>query len=517
MNPARKDFMLSRRFARKFSASFLFCLSFACISVAQTTAAAENTPTVIFATITNFGEGNGQYPSPLAQGIDGNFYGAAYYGPRSSNGKYGFGFYLTPAGGWTLLDYSCTTNYCTGSKASASMTLAGDGNFYGTTAYGGNGQYRDVNHAGTIYRANSQTGLTTIYSFCAKLGCQDGDDPYQPLTLGSDGNLYGTTQVGGLHKYGTAYVVTLAGKFNTIHHFCAEANCPDGGGPTSLLQATDGNFYGIAWEGSGSKCDPANSCGMVFKMTPQGTTSALYNFCSLPNCADGSGPRVIMQAANGDLYGMTERGGASTGSGTIFRLSLKGSLTTLYTFCAVYMCTQGINPGAILQATDGNFYGIVYDGEGATCYFAYGCGTIFELNSQGTYTTLYTFCEQLGQYCPDGSLPEGMMQATDGNFYGVTFRGGPTGYGTAFKLSTGLGPFVQTVSSSGKVGASVIILGNNLTGATSVTFNGTATAFTVVSTTEITATVPGGATSGAVFVTTPTATLKSNRKFFVTN
>jgi uncharacterized repeat protein (TIGR03803 family) len=181
------------------------------------------------------------------------------------------------------------------------------------------------------------------------------------------------------------------------------------------------------------------------------------------------------------------------------------------------MCTQGINPGAILQATDGNVYGIVYDGEGATCYFAYGCGTIFELNSQGTYTTLYTFCEQLGQYCPDGSLPEGMMQATDGNFYGVTFRGGPTGYGTAFKLSTGLGPFVQTVSSSGKVGASVIILGNNLTGATSVTFNGTATAFTVVSTTEITATVPGGATSGAVFVTTPTATLKSNRKFFVTN
>jgi uncharacterized repeat protein (TIGR03803 family) len=109
------------------------------------------------------------------------------------------------------------------------------------------------------------------------------------------------------------------------------------------------------------------------------------------------------------------------------------------------------------------------------------------------------------------------MQATDGNFYGTTYRGGPTGYGTAFQLSTGLTPFVQTVTGFGAVGASVMILGNNLTGATSVTFNGTPAAFTVVTSTEITATIPKGATTGTIEVTTASTILKSNRTFAITN
>lgn len=476
-------------------------------------------PGVTFTTITNFGEGDGQYPSPLAQGLDGNLYGTTVYPHRSDS----FSFYLTSSGAYTNLPgYSCTTNYCTGSKPEAGLTLAGDGNFYGTTSYGGNGQYRNVNAAGTIYRANAQTGLTTLYSFCAKLGCQDGDDPYQPLTLGRDGNLYGTTQVGGLHKYGTAYVVTLAGKFNTLHHFCAQTNCTDGANPSSLIQATDGNFYGVAGGGTGAQCIQTFGCGMIFKMTPQGVTTTLYSFCSQINCADGSGPRDVMQAADGSLYGITSSGGAFatnnyTGSGTIFKLTLKGVLTTLYTFCSVSGCQYSVNAGGLQQATDGNFYGIVQSGDGASCYYVVdGCGTIFEFTSAGTYSTLYTFCEQGSQTCPDGIAPIGLMQATDGNLYGVTFRGGPSGYGTAFKLSTGLSPFIQAVTSSGKVGTSVIILGNNLTGTTGVTFNGTAAAFTVVSSTELTTTVPTGATSGAVFVTTPSATLKSNKKFTVT-
>ena len=494
-----------------------------CALVALSTAQNLAPPAVTFTTLTDFGEGDGQYPSPLAQGTDGNFYGATYYGHRSSGGPYGFGFYLTPTGSWTVLDYSCTTNYCTGSKASAGLTLAGDGNFYGTTAYGGDGPYRNVNHAGTIYRANAQTGLTTIYSFCAKLGCQDGDDPYAPLTLGSDGNLYGTTQIGGLHNAGTAYIVTLAGKFNTLHNFCAETNCVDGGNPTSLIQATDGNFYGVAGGGTGPDCNvQVIGCGgLIFKMTPQGVTTTLYNFCSQPNCADGAGPSVVMQAADGNLYGITVRGGiygndGDNGSGVIFKLSLQGELTVLYNFCAVYSCTSGISGGSILQATDGNFYGTINSGEGTTCYFGYGCGIIFELTSGGVYSTLYTFCEQLGQFCPDGIFPVGMMQGTDGNFYGATYRGGPSGYGTAFKLSTELGPFIQTVTSSGKVGSSVFILGNGLTGTTTVTFNGTAAGFTVVSSTEITATVPKGATTGPVLVTTPGGTLKSNKAFSIT-
>jgi uncharacterized repeat protein (TIGR03803 family) len=514
---AKDIFMRASQF---FAALSISLAGLTCVGAAQTTAAAP--PKVTFTTLTDFGVGDGQYPSPLAQGTDGNFYGAAYYGPRSTNGTYGFGFYLTPTGSYSLLDYSCTTNYCTGSKASTGMTLAGDGNFYGATAYGGDGPYRTVNKAGTIYRANAQTGLATIYSFCSELNCKDGDDPYAPLTLGSDGNLYGTTQVNGRYNAGLAYVVTLTGSESVLHNFCALTNCADGSSPNSLIQASDGNFYGVAGGGTGADCYSPGACGMIFKMTPQGVTTTLYHFCSQPNCADGSLPRIVMQAADGNLYGLTGSGGAYatnnySGSGTIFKLTLQGAVTTLYSFCSYSGCQYGTDDAALIQATDGNFYGVIALGEGAGCYLYEGCGIIFEFTSGGVYSTLYTFCEEAGEYCPDGSWPEGIMQGTDGNFYGATYRGGLAGYGTAFKLSTGLGPSVQTVPASGQVGSSVIILGNNLTGVTNVTFNGTSAGFTVVSSTEITATVPAGATTGPVVVTAPSGTLKSNKKFIIAN
>jgi uncharacterized repeat protein (TIGR03803 family) len=163
-----------------------------------------------------------------------------------------------------------------------------------------------------------------------------------------------------------------------------------------------------------------------------------------------------------------------------------------------------------VQATDGNFYGTTRDGG------ANSAGTIFEITAGGTLTTLYSFYSQSG--CADGEEPQGgLVQGTDGNFYGTTSSGGGTNsYGTVFSLVTGLGPFVETLTTSGKVGAAVKILGNNLTGATSVTFNGTSAIFTIASSTEITTTVPSGATTGKVEVTTPSATLTSNANFRVT-
>jgi hypothetical protein len=110
-----------------------------------------------------------------------------------------------------------------------------------------------------------------------------------------------------------------------------------------------------------------------------------------------------------------------------------------------------------------------------------------------------------------------LVQATNGTFYGTTLLGGSGISGTIFSLSVGLGPFVETVPTSGAVGAIVNILGNNLTSATTVTFNGTATAFTLVSSSEIITTVPAGATTGIVQVTTPSGTLSSNVAFQVTN
>jgi hypothetical protein len=150
--------------------------------------------------------------------------------------------------------------------------------------------------------------------------------------------------------------------------------------------------------------------------------------------------------------------------------------------------------GTLIQATDGNFYGTTAYGE-----------TIFSITPDGSLTTLYTLSYN------DGASPYGLVQATDGNFYGITDEG----YGTVFKLSTGLGPFVKTVSATGKVGDGVIILGTNLTGATGVTFNGTAAGFTVVSASAISTTVPAGATTGKVRVTTPEGTLLSDVAFRV--
>ncbi len=191
-------------------------------------------------------------------------------------------------------------------------------------------------------------------------------------------------------------------------------------------------------------------------------------------------------------------------AGTVFQMTPNGTLTTLYTFCGVPPCTDGEGPeDALIQATDGNLYGTTLNGGGG----AYPQGTIFRIPpSGGALTTLYTFCSQSG--CTDGANPWArLVQDTNGYLYGTTYEGGTNSDGTVFSLSAGLGPFVKTVPTSGKVKAAVMILGTDLTGATSVTFNGTAAVFKVVSSSEITTKVPKGATTGPVRVVTPGATV----------
>jgi uncharacterized repeat protein (TIGR03803 family) len=483
-------------------------------SAAQTSAAVPATTT--FTKLATFGTGNGEYPNaPLAQGTDGNLYGTTQLGPYPSNG---FAFKMTSTGTFSLFDYSCTTNYCSGTKPYASLVLASDGNFYGTTYEGGDGAYRSNRYpGGTVFQLNPQGGLSTIYSFCSEVGCDDGDSP-SSLIQGSDGNLYGTTVTGGVNNLGTVFSVTTGGTLSTLHSFAStEGNVPYAG----LVEATDGNFYGITDEGgSGANCTYGGGCGTIFKMTAQGTLTTLYNFCQQANCVDGYNPRgSLVQAADGDLYGVTLYGGANTKTGspnpgTVFKITTGGVFTSLYSFCALTNCADGYAPAGILQATDGNFYGATYYG-GAS---EYGDGTLFKLTSAGVLTTLHDFCPKGGSYCAAGAYPEALMQATDGNFYGVSGGGlGRVGDGTAFKLSVGLGSFVETVTASGTPGSSVIILGTNLTGASKVTFNGTAATFTLVSNTEITATVPTDATSGPVVVTTPKGPLQSNKNFSITN
>lgn len=228
-------------------------------------------------------------------------------------------------------------------------------------------------------------------------------------------------------------------------------------------------------------------------MTPGGTLTTLHSF----NLSDGSVPDSLIQAGDGNLYGTTEEGG-TYGQGTVFKLTLGGALTTLYNFSST--SRTGHQPTMLLQATDGNFYGLNSEGLSQAC--PDGCGTIFKITPQGVLSTLISLDGT------DGNVPTGLVQATNGGFYGSTDA-------TINALSVGLGPFVETVPKSGSVGRAVAILGNGLKGSASVTFNGIAATFTVESATSIKATVPAGATTGPVQVVTPSGTLASNVNFQV--
>ena len=384
-----------------------------------------------------------------------------------------------------------------------------DGNLYATVPDGGtNGD------GGTVFKITPSATFTTIYNFCLQSGCTDGAFPDAGLVQATNGDFYGTTGEGGANGgancapdggCGTVFKITASGDLTTLYGFCAKSGCTDGRLPIgTLVNATNGNFYGTTNEGGVSTCAVSGlSCGTVFKITPSGKLTTLHSF----DGTDGVWPEAgLVQATNGDFYGTTSYAGAN-GWGTVFKITPSGTLTTLHSFGGA----DGELPLAgLVQATNGDFYGTTSSGG------ANGGGTVFRITPRGKLTTLYSFCSQGGNQCTDGYRPQaGLAQATNGDFYGTTFDGGANGHGTIFSLSVGLGPFVETQPTSGKVGAAIQILGTDLTGATTVAFNGTSAAFTVVSPNLITTTVPTGATAGTVQVMTPSGTLLSNVPFRV--
>ena len=489
--------------------------TFSAIMAALWLTTAMAAPAQTFNSLASFNGADGENPQYgfLVQGTDGNYYGTTSTGGANS---YGAVFKVTPSGELSLFYSFCSEANCTdGANPYAGLVLATDGNFYGTTS-----SYA-TNNAGTIFKITPVGTLTTIYSFCAKANCTDGSTPYAGLIQGADGNLYGTTYYGGANGDGAVFKVTTKGKLTTLYSFCAKANCADGESPNAgLVQATDGNLYGTTLFGG------ANSEGTVFRITTTGKLTTLYDFCPEDSCADGgdgASPLAgLVQATDGNLYGTTEQGGANA-SGTVFKITTAGKETVLYSFCAIANCADGYYPYAgLIQGTDGNLYGTTYEGGANTSTCAgYSCGTVFKITTAGALTTLYDFCSKTD--CTDGAWPEGnLLQATNGTFYGITFQGGdsscnsPDGCGTVYSLSMGLGPFVSFLNNPGKVKAEVEILGQGFTGTTAVSFNGTAAKFSLVSANYLTATVPSGATTGTVTVTTPTGTLDSNVAFRVT-
>ncbi|HUI85417.1 MAG TPA: choice-of-anchor tandem repeat GloVer-containing protein [Candidatus Binatia bacterium] len=307
-----------------------------------------------------------------------------------------------------------------GAEPLAALVEGPDGNFYGTTSQGGiNGPFSD----GTVFKVTPNGTLTTLHDFNGG----DGSSPQIGLLHATDGNFYGTTSAGGASNYGTIFRITASGAFTLLYSFRGST---DGREPGPLIQASDGNFYGTAAGGGNDNCESTGGCGVIFKVTPQGNFSKIYQFQGSSN--DGYNPGWLVQGRDGNFYGMTSGGGGygcNAHCGSVFKVTTGGRFTTLHWF----NFTDGSAPsGQLLQLSDGNFYGTTSVGG------PYFRGTVFKITPSGTLTSLYSFCHQYN--CPDGATPfSGLMQATDGTLYGTTLGGGVYGCstcGTIFKITT---------------------------------------------------------------------------------
>lgn len=373
--------------------------------------------------------------------------------------------------------YSFSGGTKDGSSPYGPVVQAPDGNLYGMTPVGG------ANNGGVIYRVSLEGVETVLYSFPAangslggltlgsdgKLygfssggsysfgqffsltlngtfsslyiftGATDGSGPQGPPVEGSDGSFYGAAQGGGI-GYGTVFKITSSGIFTLLHQF---NGVQDSGSPESgLIEGSDGNFYGTV---NNSDTGNFNTLGGVYQVTPDGTFTPLHLFSG---GTDGSNPDgALVEGTDGAFYGTTHNGGLSTadggeGDGTIFKITSAGVLTTLYSFTGV---ADGGHPeGTLALAPDGNFYGTST---------ASGNGTFFRLTPSGTFTVMHTFTGYA-----DGSQPlSGPVEGFDGNLYGTTEAGGDFLLGTVYKITpaTPLAPAVQLTASASSVSPGV--------------------------------------------------------------
>jgi uncharacterized repeat protein (TIGR03803 family) len=301
-----------------------------------------------------------------------------------------------------------------GSNSQAALVQASNGDLYGTTALGGknNCSYG----CGTIFKITPSGMLTTVHNFHGT----DGAHPEAGLVQGIDGDLYGTTEDGGSGGHGTIFKITPSGALTTIYRFCLTGDCTDGAHPAAgLIPDTKGDSYGTTYNGG------AGGKGTIFRLTASGDLTTLYRFCMQSHCEDGRNPSAgLAMDKNGNVYGTTQYGGTHE-QGTVFKITAGGILTTLHSFDG----TDGDTPLGVVLASDGTLYGTTQSGGANTFY-----GSVFKITRSGSLTTLYSFCSQSG--CADGdTLFAGLIQGSDENFYGTTFQGGINHNGTIFQIT----------------------------------------------------------------------------------
>jgi uncharacterized repeat protein (TIGR03803 family) len=359
--------------------------------------------------------------SPLFQGNDGNFYGTSSAGGTSGNGTV---FRMTAGGALTTLVSFTGGN--DGGQPYAGVIQGTDGNFYGTTSHGG------AKGFGTVLKMTPSGVLTTLISFNGT-GVRDGAPPYSGLIQATNGNFYGTTywggdkNVGGGSGLGTVFMMTPAGiKTNLLIFEGYNGGHPFGG----LIQASDGNLYGTTYWGGNLSLNGGNGFGCVFKITPAGQFTMLATF----DGTHGGHPyQGVVQGNDGNFYGTTYWGGSTlndyNGYGTVFQMTPDGALTMLVGFTN----DNGAHPfGGLVQGIDGNFYGTTLWGGDLSLNGFNGLGTAFKVTSAGELTTLFSFTGDGGSI-PYATLTTG----SDNNLYGTTCQGGAGGGGVIFRLNIG--------------------------------------------------------------------------------
>jgi uncharacterized repeat protein (TIGR03803 family) len=381
--------------------------------------------------LTNFDGGNGGNPAAwLTLAPDGNFYGTTIQRDVS----YGTIFRLTTNGIMMPLFFfpptvtnsvNLTTND-TGYLPDGALTVGPDGNLYGTAARGGIYGY------GTVFKITTNDSFSLLTSFNGTNGAL----PEGALTLGPDGNLYGTTVNGGSNNVGTVFRITTNGTLTSLFSFAAAAangdanstgDKPSGG----LVLKPGGVFYGTTVFGG------TGGYGEFFRITTNGAFTPLFSFG--PEASNGSTETNdigaepgfnLVPGPDGDFYGAALYGGTN-GGGTLFKLTTNGTFTLLHTMNGpANNSTDGSQPqGPFTLGPDGNFYGAASNGGSG------GQGTLFRLTPGGAFTLLFTFDPLVSGTNATGGEPLPLTLGNDGNFYSLTYWGGTNGFGTIFKFS----------------------------------------------------------------------------------
>ncbi|HEV2301192.1 MAG TPA: choice-of-anchor tandem repeat GloVer-containing protein [Stellaceae bacterium] len=335
--------------------------------------------------------------------------------------QHGVAFELAPNASGTAYSESVLDNFCIlsncvdGAFPGSPLLIDGLGDLYGTTSLGGANPNLMAGEGGTIFELIPGAGgysERVLYSFCSLADCADGSFPGWLIAPG-DGGFYGTTTNGA----GTVFRFSVSGGETVLHSFHGTFPNPVG--------FAAGRLYGSTRGGG------ANKAGTVFRLSLAGRKTVLHDFGSSP--ADGVSPvGPLLRGKRGRLYGTTDQGGANR-SGTVFTISRTGSEKILYDFCSRTPCRDGAQPvGGLVMDERGDLYGITNAGGAG----AFG-GTVFELvrsefGGVVAYTerVLYKFSG-----CGGNCEPGGLVIDASGNLYGVTAVGGATGGGTVFKLT----------------------------------------------------------------------------------